>query len=250
MSNNFYSWRGAVLKSNLPQTTRHVLLTLGCHMNDAGESCYPSIELLCEETGLSKPAVIKHLQIAKEEGWIVVSTHGFGGQRWARNEYQIAWPEVIQNSVKGSKQGLPPYQEISEKAVNLATEGGKPGDKRRLTSHEKVVNDVYSSSSNNNSISNPVKPSVATKSQPAEKITFDAAMNKFAIPMICYAGWESVFPKLDLDTEIDKAELWLTANPARRKKNYERFLLGWFTRAAENAKPKVFVKQSQQPGAR
>ncbi len=98
----FFSWRQAILKSTLPATTRHVLLTLACHMNDAGESCYPSIALLCEETGLSNRTVIDHIEKAAQAGWIVVDQHGFSGQKWKRNEYRIAWPKVVEGGEGGS----------------------------------------------------------------------------------------------------------------------------------------------------
>lgn len=88
----FFSWRQAVLSSDLPSTTRHVLLTLGCHMNDAGESCYPSITTLARETGLSRQSVMEHLSNAAAAGWIDVRQHGFRGQIWRRNEYSISWP--------------------------------------------------------------------------------------------------------------------------------------------------------------
>lgn len=92
--NIFFSWRTAILKSDLEPTTRHVLLTLACHMNDAGESCYPSVALLCEETGLSNRAVITHLKKAADSGWIEIDRHGFGDRRYWRNEYKMAWPNA------------------------------------------------------------------------------------------------------------------------------------------------------------
>jgi hypothetical protein len=88
----FFTWRTAILESSLPATTRHVLLTLSCHMNDAGESCFPSIERLSRETGLSTRSVSTHLGKAREAGWIKSGLHGYGGRQWARNEYRISWP--------------------------------------------------------------------------------------------------------------------------------------------------------------
>ena len=88
---------------------------------------------------------------------------------------------------------------------------------------------------------------VASKSRPPEEITFDASENKLNIPLSKYPDWEQAFPKLDIDAQIGLAELWLSANPKRRKENYDRFMLGWFARAVENAKPRVFVKQPLQP---
>lgn len=89
-----YTWRAAILKSGLKPTTRHVLLTLSCHVNDVGQSAYPSTKLLAEETGLSERAVITHLHEASEAGWLRICKHGFGGQKWARNEYYPAMPAV------------------------------------------------------------------------------------------------------------------------------------------------------------
>jgi len=91
---NYFTWRGAVIKSSLQATTKLVLHTLGCHMNDSGESCFPSIELLCEETSLSNRVVILHLKLSEEAGFITKSKHGFGGKKWARNEYKATFPEL------------------------------------------------------------------------------------------------------------------------------------------------------------
>lgn len=131
----FFSWREAILYSELPATTRHVLLTLSCHMNELGESCFPSIDRLCLETNLSRPSVIKHLGIAKDMGWIRVSLHGYGGQNWRSHEYSIGWPE-------GGKGDLP----ASGKVVNLVSEGGKPDT-------QKVVKEVNPSTSVSTSVS-------------------------------------------------------------------------------------------------
>lgn len=89
----FFSWRLAILRSDLQPVTRHVLLTLSCHMNDAGESCYPSIRTLCRETGLSNRCVIDHLRIAADAGWVNVASQRFKGHAWKRNSYSIRWPE-------------------------------------------------------------------------------------------------------------------------------------------------------------
>ena len=82
-----YTWRAAILKSNLMPTTRHVLLTLSCYVNDIGQSAYPSTVTLASDTGLSERAIITHLHMARELGWVKISKHGFGGQKWAHNEY-------------------------------------------------------------------------------------------------------------------------------------------------------------------
>lgn len=150
----FYTWRQAVIKSQLAPTTRHVLLTLGCHMNDMGESCYPSIETLCEETGLSNRAVITHLKLAVDAGFISCDKHGFSGQKWARNEYKATFPPIkVVNEV----------HHLEEKAVNVVPEGSERSD-------IKAVNDVHTSSSINYSINNSNPREQETPSQPERQM--------------------------------------------------------------------------------
>lgn len=65
-----FSWRGAIVESDLPPTTRHLALTLSLHMNERGGSCFPSISTLAHETGLNYHTVSRHLAILREHGWL------------------------------------------------------------------------------------------------------------------------------------------------------------------------------------
>lgn len=49
------------------------------------------------------------------------------------------------------------------------------------------------------------------------------------------ASWQQAFPALNVTQEVAKAELWINANTANRKSNYERFLFNWLNRAQDNA---------------
>jgi hypothetical protein len=51
-------------------------------------------------------------------------------------------------------------------------------------------------------------------------------------------AWSAAFPAIDVQAEIRKAEVWLTANPKNRKSNYARFLAAWMTKAQDKAPPK------------
>jgi len=132
MSKPIFSWRHAVLESDLHATTKHVLLTLSCHMSAAGDSCFPTIKTTARECSLSKRTVITHIQKANESGWLLVGVHGFGGKKWRRHEYAVAIPEG----------GEPNDTEV----VNLMHEGGEPND-------IKVVKEVHSSTSDNSTLS-------------------------------------------------------------------------------------------------
>ncbi|HHL4081267.1 helix-turn-helix domain-containing protein [Burkholderia sola] len=119
-----WTWRHAILNSNLPSTTRHVLLTLSCHVNDAGEDAYPSTKTLARESGLSEKSVCTHLGIAREAGWFIVKKHGYGGQKWARNQYYPRIPEGLEIH-DSDRQGAESYSVPSKpaarkKALNYA----------------------------------------------------------------------------------------------------------------------------------
>lgn len=88
-----WSWRHAITRSDLRPTTRHVLLNLSMYMDEAGGSCFPSIDQQAKATGLTTKAVKKHLDLAGEAGWLSKRPHGFKGQRWRRLEYEARWPE-------------------------------------------------------------------------------------------------------------------------------------------------------------
>jgi DNA-binding transcriptional ArsR family regulator len=88
-----WTWCHAFCQSDLPPTTKHVLHTLHMFMNALGESCFPSVEDLVEYSGLSKRAVLQHLQVARDAGWIESRQHGFRGRKWRRQEYLARWPE-------------------------------------------------------------------------------------------------------------------------------------------------------------
>jgi len=91
-------------------------------MSDVGESCFPSIDTISAETGLSRRAVIEHLRKAKDLGWVKVGLHGFRGQKWKSHEYTVAVPE-------GGYAESP----ASEKAVTFAQEDGDFHDKKVVT---------------------------------------------------------------------------------------------------------------------
>ena len=47
--------------------------------------------------------------------------------------------------------------------------------------------------------------------------------------------WKEAFPAIDIENHILRAVAWLKANPKNKKKDYERFLVNWFSRAQDKA---------------
>lgn len=229
----FYEWRGAVLASDLQPTTRFVLLTLGCHMNDQGESCFPSIETLVSESGLSRAAVIKHLGIAKDLGWIVCEKHGYRNSKWARNDYRISYPEGVHQ--------VDLDVEMVVHQVDLAPQ---------MVVHQVDPSIQYK---NKHTVNHSVQSkSSATNSPPENRILFDSDAGQFRdIPESRFDEWESLFKKIDVLAELERAEGWLMVNPKKRKKNYDRFLHNWFSRAADRTaqRARPFVASPQSASA-
>ncbi len=63
------------------------------------------------------------------------------------------------------------------------------------------------------------------------EITFSKQTLKFEnIPEEKLEKWKETFPFVNVEIELKKMEAWLTANPKRRKKNYERFIVNWLKR--------------------
>ncbi|KAA0257509.1 hypothetical protein FHQ18_09205 [Deferribacter autotrophicus] len=44
------------------------------------------------------------------------------------------------------------------------------------------------------------------------------------------ADWNEAFPACNVKVELKRMRLWLLANPHKRKKNYERFILNWLSK--------------------
>ena len=76
--------------------TRHVLLTVGLHMQPDGSRCYPSVRTIATRTGLSGRSVMTHLAHAEVAGWIARGSRGASGQGWRRHQYHPTLPKVVQ----------------------------------------------------------------------------------------------------------------------------------------------------------
>lgn len=90
-----WSWRQAIWESDLAATTKIVLQALASHLNDFGDPMFPSQERLAKLCSLSERAVITHLQIAQDSGWIEPRKRALKGKKWAANEYVACWPDGV-----------------------------------------------------------------------------------------------------------------------------------------------------------
>lgn len=94
-----FTWRGAIIKSDLPPTGRHLALTLSLFMNEAGGSAYPGIDRLVEATGLGRATVIRWRQALHALGWLrLVKQGGLKGADRVASEYAATVPSNYASS--------------------------------------------------------------------------------------------------------------------------------------------------------
>lgn len=124
MMKPLFTWRSAICKSYLSSTTRHTLITLSLHMNELGESCFPSTAKLAEETGLSERSVCTHLEMAEDFGWLC-REYKKTGKDWKKTYYYPRIPEG--RPVWMGKQTLPHTEEARIKAIRIIGNDVKAG---------------------------------------------------------------------------------------------------------------------------
>lgn len=65
-----FTWMRQVRDSDLPSSTRLILLTMVTWLDNSTGTCFPSLSTMASGTGLSKSTVATHLKYAQEAGYI------------------------------------------------------------------------------------------------------------------------------------------------------------------------------------
>lgn len=88
-----FSWRSAVMESNLSAPTKLVALALATYMSDRGDQCHPGPTRLARDTSLHVSTVKERLRELERAGWLTCTRRGGlkGDQRLA-NEYVATVP--------------------------------------------------------------------------------------------------------------------------------------------------------------
>jgi len=80
-----------------------------------------------------------------------------------------------------------------------------------------------------------------------KEITFSSEKRKFLnITIEDKAGWLDAYPACDIDQELRKMREWLLSNPAKKKKNYRRFITNWLSRSQEKGGTKLSYKEKKK----
>lgn len=124
-------------------------------------------------------------------------------------------------------EGLPPPDEAAEIAVFPEREA-KPGNTAREPGNLPANCALYPSSSTSFSPSTgsaPSKPASRSSSKPVDPLRWSADAGWEGITEADHAEWSRAYPAADLPVELQKAHLWLIANPKKaRKSNWRKWV--------------------------
>lgn len=198
-------------KLRLTATQKIVMVALADRANDDWE-CWPGQQSLAEKCSLSERGVRKVLSEIEAMGYLKIESR-HDGKHQKTNLYRLV-----------------EHPDQPEPCAACSPDQPEPcaGTSRNHVPPLYKMNHQVESS-----VSAPSSSS-ATKKPADDAITFDAVVNEFrGIAESQFSKWELLFKKIDVIAEIEKAEAWLQANPRKRKKHYDRFLLNWFSRASD-----------------
>lgn len=116
-----FAWREALMSEAGPDspTTRHVLLTLSCRMDQDGSKCFPSTRTIATMTALHRKTVEDHLERVDEDGWLIRIQSAGRGRGWKRTRYlpriptaasEGGSPRLPPQKAEGGRKGLPPQE--------------------------------------------------------------------------------------------------------------------------------------------
>ena len=136
------------------------------------------------------------------------------------------------------------YSATCDKNKENGKKGGRPKAIKPLNGKEDnpIGSESVTTGNPNETQINPNQEPITNNHKPSkpfvsrEKIAFDGSNFKNTESYI--EGWGKAYPAIDVTIELNKASVWLIANPQNKKSNYARFLNNWLCKAQDKA-PKV-----------
>ena len=131
-------------------------------------------------------------------------------------------------------EGLPPADESAETIV-FSEQNAKPGNPALEPGNPPAscaFNPLILLPSSSTA---PTKPATRSRSKPADPLRWSADTGWEGITDADHADWLRAYPAADLPVELQKAHLWLVANPKKaRKSNWRRWLTTtWLSRCQD-----------------
>jgi|GEM_PF-4877675 len=108
------------------------------------------------------------------------------------------------------------------------------GTNTKITSENTTENttDIYKQTKNSSKEKNiNIKDSSLKSKSSSKKIYYNAVSGTLEnISEEDIRKWSEAFPGVDVKLQIKRMEVWLEANPKKRKKNYKKFIVNWLGR--------------------
>lgn len=143
-----FTWERYVIGPDGPldPITRHVLLTLATHFNRKLE-CWPTVELLMQETGLGERTVRQYLTTAEQEGWIHREARKDRGQAWRNYRYTATVPlegaaDRAARRQKAAASGAARSASDTDQGAAAGAKGAAPHAEGAASGDKKVRHDV------------------------------------------------------------------------------------------------------------
>lgn len=116
-------------------------------MSELGDSCFPSMNLLAEESGLALRSIKEHIAIAATDGWIGKRERRLkNSQGWRRNEYFAQIPAEVEAAFHDEQRGAPAAPP-KHGAQGAPARGGAPDDRTWCASPQNMVREAPLSTS-------------------------------------------------------------------------------------------------------
>ena len=220
----------------LPPAMKLVLLKLADRANDDGE-CWPGMDVVADACCISKSSMIRYLAKMEEMGMLSIEHRkGENGKQQA-NLYKLNMQ--YEPGVKLTPGNDEPGVKSDDSRVSLVT------PEIRLKPYLETKGETTDATTK---VAAPAPDSIV-----AEPVTWtgtawvidDAVFDQW---LSAYANGRSHLDTEDwIEAELAKANLWLNANPRKRKKNMLRFLTGWLTRASESMNKPRYPQPQRRP---
>jgi hypothetical protein len=94
-STQFFNWRKAIKQSELPSSTRLVLFVIADYANAMDDVCWPSLERIASDAGLSVRCVSDHIRVAETAGWLTSWLTRRANRRHAHSCYRLSVPADV-----------------------------------------------------------------------------------------------------------------------------------------------------------
>jgi hypothetical protein len=167
--------------------------------------CWPSLETISDDLGISKPTVLRAVNSLLGAALIEKTAGGPGrghSHRYSVHLVKRSSPVTFSGSDKG------------QEALPL------PATKRSNSDTQKVTRRYLNLSISNHTTSS------------ASNIHFDGTTNRWVgIHSSYLADWREAYPGIDVERELLKSAIWWRDNPKKRRKDVRRFLTNWMSRA-------------------